>query len=109
LIKPQALAELEKTLSPRGQQVLSKASTNAERRALIWTWAGQALNPPAAGRGNQLSLPDVDEDDLKRFFEQLSPVQRTQLLNLPADQMKRQLLTRYQVKRAQEKRQKEPK
>jgi hypothetical protein len=107
LIKPQALAELEKGLSPHGQQVLKKCKNNDERRMLILSWAAQALGPPAA-RGNPLSLPDVDEDDLKRFFEQLNPVQRTKLLNLPAEQMKRQLLARYQAKRAAEKRQKTP-
>jgi hypothetical protein len=105
LIKPQALGELEKVLSPRGQHVLNNASTVAERRNLILSWVNQTFVQPAA-RANQLSLPDVDEDDLKRFFEQLSPVQRTHLLNLPADQMKRQLLARYQAKRAPEKKQK---
>jgi anti-sigma-K factor RskA len=105
LINPQALAELGGRLSPHGQQVLNKARTEAERQTLVWSWARQAYGPFAA-RGNPLSLPDVDEDELKRFFEQLSPVQRTQLLNLPADQMKRQLLVRYQAKRAAEKRQK---
>jgi hypothetical protein len=99
------LGELEKVLSPRGQHVLNNASTVAERRNLILSWVNQTFVQPAA-RANQLSLPDVDEDDLKRFFEQLSPVQRTHLLNLPADQMKRQLLARYQAKRAPEKKQK---
>ncbi|HWB10713.1 MAG TPA: hypothetical protein VG826_15900 [Pirellulales bacterium] len=105
LINPRPLAELRGQLSPHGQQVLSKARNDAELRALIWSWANQAFGP-AAARSNVLALPEVDEDDLKRFFEQLSPVQRTHLLNLPADQMKRQLLARYQAKRAGEKRQK---
>ena len=107
LVQEQVLGELEKALSSHGQQVLDNCKNDGERRALIWGWAAQALGPPAA-RANPLSLPDVDEDDLKRFFEQLNPVQRTKLLNLPADQMKRQLLARYQAKRAAEKRQKTP-
>ncbi|HVX12859.1 MAG TPA: zf-HC2 domain-containing protein [Pirellulales bacterium] len=87
-------AALHARLSPRGQQQLDKAETLEERRRLLQTWLGQLFSP--AARGVQISLPEVTDEELKRFFEtQLDPAQRAQLLNLPADQMQRQLRLRY--------------
>jgi hypothetical protein len=101
LVDPQALAQLGERLSPHGQQMLSEAHSDVERRTLVWSWVNQAFAQPHAGRGNLLSLPEVDEDELRSFFQHdLSPEQRAQLLNLPADQMRRQLLLRYHAKRA---------
>ncbi|HVA51793.1 MAG TPA: hypothetical protein VNH11_35960, partial [Pirellulales bacterium] len=90
--------ELRERLSPRGQQQLDQAQTPDQRRLLLQSWFLQTLSPQAVGRG-QLALPKVDEEELKRFFERdLDPAQRAQLLNLPADQMRRQLLRLYHAR-----------
>lgn len=101
LIEPQALAQLSERLSPHASKILSVAGSDGERRALIWSWANQAFATSLAARRNQLALPEVDEDELRRFFQhQLTADQRAQLLNLPAEQMRRQMLLRYQQKHA---------
>jgi hypothetical protein len=102
LLTTAAGSDLRGQLSPHGQQQLDEAKTQQQRLRLMQTWASQVFQQ----RGAQLSLPDVDDDDLKRFFERgLNPAERARLLNMPAEQMKRQLLLRYHDKRAAEKRQ----
>jgi hypothetical protein len=96
LLNKEPGAELRKQLSPRGQEQLDRARTPEERWQLLQTWVRQAFWPPSMARGMQLSLPEVSQEELKKFFEtQLDPAQRAQLLNLPADQMQRQLRIRY--------------
>ena len=96
LLNTEQGAVLHQQLSPRGQQQLDRAETLEARRLLLQTWLAQAFSPPALARGAQLLLPEVSDEELKKFFEtQLDPAQRAQLLNLPADQMQRQLRLRY--------------
>lgn len=91
---------LHERLSPAGRRQLDDAQTSEQRRLLMQSWFIQALSPPPFGRG-QLALPQVDDVELKRFFERdLDPAQRAQLLNTPADQMRRQLLRMYQARQA---------
>lgn len=94
---PSARQALRERLSPPAQRQLDDA-TPEQRRLLMQSWFIQTLSPPAPGRG-QLALPEVDDDELKRFFEHdLDPAERAQLLNMPADQMRRQLLRLYQAR-----------
>jgi hypothetical protein len=96
LLNKEPGAELRKELSPRGQQQFDRAQTLEDRFRLLQTWVRQAFWPPNMVRGMQLSLPQVSDEELKKFFEtQLDPAERAHLLNLPADQMQRQLRFRY--------------
>lgn len=93
----EARATLHEKLSARGRQQLDRSQAPEERRALMQTWFQQAFSPQAVARAAQRSLPDVSDEELKDFFDrQLDPAQRTELLNLPADQMRRQLRWRYE-------------
>ncbi|HET6879128.1 MAG TPA: hypothetical protein VFI31_03170 [Pirellulales bacterium] len=94
---PGARRELYDTLSPSGRRQLELAKAPEERRLLLQTWFAQAFSPQAMARAAQLQLPEEKQTELKRFFQtQLDPAQRAQLLNLPADQMQRQLRQRYE-------------
>jgi hypothetical protein len=93
---PVARSALHDKLSPESRRQLDLATTLDERRLLLQTWFLQAFSPQAMVRAAQLRLPDVNEEELRRFFQtQLDPAQRRQLLNLPAEQMQRQLRQRY--------------
>lgn len=97
---PTARKSLQERLSPAGKRQFDEAQSPEQRRLLMQSWFMQALSSPTLGRG-QLTLPQVDDDELKRFFEHdLDPAQRAQLLNLPADPMRRQLLRMYQARQA---------
>ncbi|MGH7136159.1 MAG: anti-sigma factor family protein [Pirellulales bacterium] len=93
----EARAALYEKLSSRGREQLDRSQATEERRALMQTWFQQAFSPQGMARAAQLSLPDVNDEELKDFFDrQLDPAQRTELLNLPADQMRRQVRWRYE-------------
>lgn len=93
LLATEAGSDLRVQLSPHGRQQLDQATAPQQRVRLMQAWVAQVFQQ----RGAHLSLPQVDGDELKRFFEHgLNPAERARLLNMPSDQMKRQLLFRYQ-------------
>lgn len=91
-----ARQELSQRLSPRGQRQLEDAGPDAAQRKLIQSWVREVFFSPVGARGLKLPAPDVDDERLKKFFEQeLDAAERVHLLSLPADQMRRQLQRQY--------------
>lgn len=96
LWNPEALHELAQRLSPHGQRQLEEAGSPEAHRKLIQQWVREVFYAPGGGRGLALPASGIDEERLKRFFEQeLDPSDRAHLLSLPADQMQRQLRRLY--------------
>ena len=92
----EARQELAQRLSPHGQRQLEQAGSADAQRKLIQQWVREVFYAPGGGRGLALPVSDVDEERLKKFFEQeLDPSDRAHLLSLPADQMQRQLRRLY--------------
>lgn len=92
---PAAREELAERLSPRGRQQLEEADSDPAQRKLIQSWVREVFFTPGE-RGLKLPTADVDDQRLKKFFEEeLDSAERAHLLGLPSDQMRRQLRRLY--------------
>lgn len=107
---PQDLADLRSHLSPETRRRLEQRSLPEQWRLLSSVIPLFVLQQYAARRMDG-AFPAVTEEELAQFFEkELKPMQRDQLLNLPADDMARELWRMYlrwkltQVPRAKERR-----
>lgn len=106
----QDLADLRSHLSPETRRRLEQRSLPEQWRLLSSVIPLFVLQQYAARRMDG-AFPAVTEEELAQFFEkELKPMQRDQLLNLPADDMARELWRMYlrwkltQVPRAKERR-----
>lgn len=106
----QDLAELRSRLSPETRRRLEQRPAPEQWRLLSGVIPMFMLQQYAARRMDG-AFPAVTEEELAQFFEkELKPMQRDQLLNLPADDMARELWRMYlrwklaQLPRAKERR-----
>ena len=88
-------ARLLKALSLESRARLEKLAP-PEKWAVLADWARHALQARLAPRGGRGPLAQVDDERLAEFFEKkLSEPERDRLLNLPGEDMQRQLLQLY--------------
>lgn len=91
------VAELRSHLSPEGQARLDRIDV-ADRQMLVADWVRASVWRQLSPRdgGGAGGRTNVDEQELRRFYhEELSETQREHLLELPADEMQRQLRQMY--------------
>lgn len=84
--------ELKRNLSPAAQAALTEAQTegNDAVRRLLYSWMVQARRGLEESR-----MPNVNKEELTRYFDSLSDRDRDDYLALPPDEMWRRLEWRY--------------
>ncbi len=86
------IAEVECKLSAEAREQL-KGKNAGEKKKIVREWLGPIFFQQFVARRDFHSA--FDEDQLAKFFEKLPEDQRNRLLNLPVDQMQRQLFQMY--------------
>jgi len=89
------LADLRKCLSDETSKRLAKKSP-VEQWEVISGWVERSRGPGSSSLGSRGDPPSQELlERLDQFFENLPPEDQDELVNLPADQMQRELLSRY--------------
>lgn len=95
MLRDDDLADLKKNyLSPETAKELENKPSNAQR-----LWVGQMFYRMALERGMERRISagsdSVTDEELAKFFEQLTPKQQTELFNTPGDQLLKKLMELY--------------
>ncbi len=94
-IEDSALAELRGRLSPETRAWLEPMPPSEQRR-IVLGWMRFIAMFHLGVRGPDPALPVVQEEELAKFFEnELTGEQKNRLLNLPSDEMRRELRQEY--------------
>ncbi len=90
---PEDLPRLVEQLSPQAKDALKNAE---DKRRLMQEWIHAAVQHRAETQGLGRMMPLVSQEELDRFFEKgLSKQERDRLLDLPREQMQRELRRLY--------------
>ena len=89
------LADLRKCLSDETGKLLARKSP-VEQWEVISGWGERSRGPGSSSLGSRGGPPSQELlERLDQFFENLPPEDQDELVNLPADQMQRELQSRY--------------
>ena len=94
---PESIEQLATVLRPGTRERLLQADGRTRRR-LLWSWNSQLSQE--ASRQLHERLRQVDEEELSKVFERLPDWERERLLDLPPDQIQRELRLIYFQSRA---------
>ena len=94
---PKSIEQLATALSPAAKERLLRTEGRTRQR-LLWSWNSQLSQE--ASRQLHERLRQVDEEELSKVFERLPDWERERLLDLPPDQIQRELRLIYFQSRA---------
>jgi len=94
-LNPEAIDELRENLSSEARAQLGEVPPE-RREELVGRWLFSILRERMESRMSGGVLPDVGQAELEQFFaEELSNETRQQLLDMPSEEMQRELRRRY--------------